>query len=155
MVDKLAYLEIKLSGSKGNFELSPVNYDIQEIISIWAEAEFYFYGKVTHADGKDKANIQLYIEDLGIIRLETPISFLEKYKDNLLYKTLGIRAVGKQNAETGKIDATTLTFIELVDYQPKYDELYLKSLRDKAKKSWLRNIHADNWLTEIRGGYEA
>ncbi len=147
MVDKLAYLEIKLSGSKGNFELSPDNYDIQEIISIWAEAEFYFYGKVTHADGKDKANIQLYIEDLGIIRLETPISFLEKLKTICFIKHLEFW----QTKKTGKIDATTLEFIELVDYQPKYDELYLKSLRDKAKKSWLRNIHADNWLT----GYEA
>lgn len=87
--------------------------------------------------------------------MQTPISFLEEYEDNLLYKTLGIRAVGKQHSETGEIDTATLKFIELVDYQPKYDEFYLKGLRDKAKKAWLRNINADNWLTEIRGGYDA
>ncbi len=261
IVDKLGYIEIKISGSKGNLELSPDNYDIREIISIlenaenllypndkkdrptisyniekgsvkhilktsiqyiigfnaiigqvnqvqnidfldlstakafeniqdiaskknyvisiktslentnevyvdrttkfkrteaiWAEAEFYFYGKVTNAGGKDKANIHIYTEDLGTVRVQTPITFLEEYDDNLLYKTLGIRATGKQHSETGEIDTSTLKFVELVDYQPKYDELYLKSLRDKAKKSWLGNINADNWLTEIRGGYDA
>lgn len=261
IVDKLGYIEIKISGSKGNLELSPDNYDIREIISIlenaenllypndkkdrptisyniekgsvkhilktsiqyiigfnaiigqvnqvqnidfldlstakafeniqdiaskrnyvfsiktsldntnevnvdrttkfkrteaiWAEAEFYFYGKVTNAGGKDKANIHIYTEDLGTVRVQTPITFLEEYDDNLLYKTLGIRAIGKQHSETGEIDTSTLKFVELVDYQPKYDEIYLKSLRDKAKKSWLGNINADNWLTEIRGGYDA
>jgi hypothetical protein len=32
-----------------------------------------------------------------------------------------------------------------------YDEKYLKKLRDKAKKSWIGNINADDWLNEIRG----
>ena len=121
----------------------------------WADAEFYFYGKVTNAGGKDKANIHIYTEDLGTVRVQTPISFLEEYEENLLYKTLGIRATGKQHSETGEIDTATLKFIELVDYQPNYDEYYLKGLRDKAKKSWLENINADNWLSEIRGGYDA
>ncbi len=120
--------------------------------AIWAEAEFYFYGKVTNAGGKDKANIHIHTEELGLVRIKTPIRFLEEYEDNLLYKTLGIRVVGKQHTETGAIDTATLEFIALVDYQPKYDEVYLKSLRDKAKKSWLGEINADNWLTEIRGG---
>ncbi len=31
---------------------------------IWADAEFYFYGKVTNAGGKDKANIHIFTEDL-------------------------------------------------------------------------------------------
>ena len=33
-VYKLGYIEISISGSKGNLELSPDNYDIREIISI-------------------------------------------------------------------------------------------------------------------------
>lgn len=123
--------------------------------AIWADAEFYFYGKVTNAGGKDKANIHVFTEELGTIRIQTPISFLEQYDENLLYKTFGIRATGKQHSETGEIDTSTLKFIELVDYQPKYDELYLKALRDKAKKSWLGSINPDKWLNEIRGGYEA
>lgn len=123
--------------------------------AIWADAEFYFYGKVTNAGGKDKANIHVFTEELGTVRIQTPISFLEHYSENLLYKSFGIRATGKQHSETGEIDTTTLKFIELVDYQPKYDEQYLKSLRDKAKKSWLDKIDPDTWLNEIRGGYEA
>lgn len=123
--------------------------------SIWADAEFYFYGKVTNAGGKDKANIHVYAEEIGTVRVQTPISFLEQYNENMLYKTMGIRATGKQHSETGEIDTSTLKFIELVDYQPKYDENYLKALRDKAKTSWLSNINPNTWLNEIRGGYEA
>lgn len=123
--------------------------------AIWADAEFYFYGKVTNAGGKDKANIHLLTEELGTLRIQTPIRFLEEYDENLLYKTFGIRATGKQHSETGEIDISTLRFIELVDYQPKYDETYLKALRDKAKKSWLGNIDPDRWLKEIRSGYDA
>jgi len=123
--------------------------------AIWADAEFYFYGKVNNAGGKDKANIHIYAEEIGTVRIQTPISFLEQYDENLLYKTFGIRATGKQHSETGEIDTSTLKFIELVDYQPKYDEKYLKSLRDKAKKSWLGSINPDNWLNEIRGKYDA
>lgn len=124
-------------------------------VAIWADAEFYFYGKVTNAGGKDKANIHIHTEEFGTVRIQTPISFLEQYNENLLYKTLGIRATGKQHSETGELDTSTLKFIELVDYQPKYDEHYLKALRDRAKKSWLGSIHPDNWLKEIRGGYDA
>ena len=123
--------------------------------SIWAEAEFYFYGKVTNAGGKDKANIHVFSEEIGTVRIQTPISFLERYDENMLYKTMGIRASGKQHSETGEIDTSTLRFIELVDYQPKYDENYLKALRTKAKNSWLNKINPDTWLNELRGGYEA
>lgn len=123
--------------------------------AIWADAEFYFYGKVTNAGGKDKANIHVLTEQLGTVRIQTPISFLEQYDENLLYKTFGIRATGKQHSETGEIDTSNLKFIELIDYQPKYDEKYLSELREKAKKSWLGNIDSSSWLNEIRGGYEA
>ncbi len=123
--------------------------------AIWADAEFYFYGKVTNAGGKDKANIHIYSEEIGTVRIQTPISFLEQYDENMLYKTLGIRATGKQHSETGEIDTSTLKFIELVDYQPKYDEKYLKSLRDKAKKSWLGSINPDDWLNNLRGRYDS
>ena len=123
--------------------------------AIWLEAEFYFYGKVTNAGGKDKANIHILTEELGTIRIQTPISFLEQYSDNLLYKTFGIRATGRQHFETGQIDTATLKFIELVDYQPKYDVDYLKSLRDKAKKNWIGILQPDEWLKNIRGGYDA
>jgi len=97
----------------------------------------------------------MYTEEYGTIRIQTPIGFLEQYEGNLLYKILGIRATGKQHSETGELDTSTLKFIELVDYQPKYDEQYLQSLRDRGKKSWLGSINTDIWLKEIRGGYDA
>lgn len=123
--------------------------------AIWADAEFYFYGKVTNAGGKDKANIHLSTEEYGTVTIETPKTFLEDYEENLLYKSFGIRATGKQHSESGEIDKSTLKFVDLIDYQPKYDEQYLKSLREKAKKNWLGTIDPDNWLNDIRGGYEA
>jgi hypothetical protein len=122
--------------------------------SLWVEAEFYFYGKLTNAGGKDKANIHILTEELGTLRIETPIEFLEKYEENLLYKTFGIRAVGKQHIETGEIDRSTLRFVELIDYQPKYDEDYLRAIRNKAVKSWLNDIDPDKYISEIRG-YDA
>ncbi len=122
--------------------------------AIWADAEFFFYGKIINAGGKDKANIHILTKELGTVRIQTPISFLEKCNDNLLYKISGVRAKGKQHSETGEIDLSTLTFIDLVDYQPKYDESYLKSLRNQAKISW-GSIDPEEWLKEIRGGYDA
>jgi len=123
--------------------------------AIWADAEFYFYGKITNAGGKDKANIHISTQELGTVRIQTPISFLEDYDDNLLYKSFGIRAKGKQHSETGEIDTSTLQFVELIDYKPKYDEQYLKRLREKATKRWLGTICPNSWLREIRGSYEA
>jgi hypothetical protein len=122
--------------------------------SLWVEAEFYFYGKLTNAGGKDKANIHILTEELGTLRIGTPIEFLEKYEENLLYKTFGIRAIGKQHVETGEIDRSSLRFVELIEYQPKYDEDYLRSIRNKAVNSWLNEIDPDKYLSEIRG-YDA
>lgn len=123
--------------------------------AIWVDAEFYFYGKITNAGGKGKTNLHI-LTDEGIFIVQTPISFFENLEENIIHKKpYGIRATGKQHSETGEIDTSTLKFMELVDYQPKYDELYLKALRDKAKKSWLSSINPDTWLNEIRGGYDA
>lgn len=129
--------------------------DFKRTEAIWAEAEFYFYGKITNAGGKDKANIHLLTDEYGTVRIQTPISFLEQQEENILYKSLGIRAKGHQHSENGEIDFTNLEFIELIDYNPIFDENYLKKLRDKAKKSWLSNTDPDKWLRQIRGSYES
>lgn len=124
--------------------------------AIWVDAEFYFYGKITNAGGKGKTNIHVLTEELGTVIIQTPVSFFEDLEENIIHKKpYGIRATGKQHSETGEIDTSTLKFIELVDYQPKYDEKYLMELRNKAKKSWLGTINPDKWLKDIRGGYDA
>ena len=122
--------------------------------NIWAEAELYFYGVIKDAGGKSKANIHLDTNDYGYLSIETGEEFLKEREENLLYKTFGVRASGKQNTETGEIDTKSLTLIELIDYNPKFDNDYLNSLIKKAKKSW-KNINPDEWLLNIRGGYEA
>jgi hypothetical protein len=120
--------------------------------AVWADAEFYFYGKVTNAGGKDKANIHILTDDLGTVRIETPIEFLENQEENILYKSFGVRAIGKQHSETGEMDKSSFKFVEIIDYHNDYDETYLKKLRQKAK--WLKKIKPDSWLNEIRG-YDA
>jgi hypothetical protein len=121
---------------------------------VWADAEFYFYGKVTNAGGKDKANLHLSTEEMGTVRIQTTIDFLKEYDDNLLYKNFGVRATGKQHSETGEIDTSSLKFVELVDYQPKYDESYLNQLISKASSTWSNVKDKDQWLREIRGSYD-
>ena len=124
--------------------------------SIWADAEFYFYGKITNAGGKEKANIHISTDNLGTIRIDTPIEFLERQESNILYKTYGIRATGKQHSETGEIDKSSLKFIEIVDYHTNFDEVYLNNLIGKASKKWEGIQDPDAWLREIRGGdYES
>jgi len=119
----------------------------------WVDAEFYFYGKITNAGGKDKANIHLVTEELGTLYIQTPQEFLAQAEENILYKTYVIRAKGKQNSETGEIDKQSLSFIDLIDYNRNYDEQYLKKLRNKAM-TWLNKIEPDEWLKDIRG-YDA
>ena len=66
---------------------------------------------------------------------------------------VGVRASGKQNVESGEIDTRSLRLIELVDYDPKFDSDYLNDLISKAKKSW-KGVNPDEWLMNLRGGYE-
>lgn len=120
----------------------------------WVDAEFYFYGILTNAGGKSKANIHIDTSDYGSITIDTGKDFLQEQEHNLLYKKFGVRAKGKQNIETGEIDTKSLKLIELIDYNPNFDNDYLNQLISKAKKSW-KGIDADKWLNNLRGGYEA
>lgn len=120
----------------------------------WVDAELYFYGTLKDAGGKSKANIHIDTEDYGYVTIETGQEFLKEREENMLYKKFGVRAHGKQNIETGEIDTKSLKLIELIDYSPKFDNDYLNKLIIKAKNSW-KGINADDWLFELRGGYEA
>ena len=120
----------------------------------WVDAEFYFYGILKDAGGKSKANIHLDTDDYGYVTIETGKAFLKERKENMLYKKYGIRAKGKQNIETGEIDTKTLELIEMIDYNPRFDNDYLEELIIKAKSNW-KGINPDTWLQNLRGGYEA
>lgn len=123
--------------------------------TVWVDAEFYFYGKITNMGGKEKPNFHIVTEDMGTIIVQTSKSYLEKYESNPLYKNFGIQAIGKQNVETGEIDKTTLKFIDIIAYNPVYDEEYINKLRRKAKKNWQGIKDPDQWLREMRGEYDA
>ncbi len=120
----------------------------------WVEAELYFYGILRDAGGKSKANIHLDTEDYGYLSIETGQEFLKKREENLLYRRFGVRARGLQNIETGEVDTKSLKLLELIDYNPKFDKTYLNNLIQNAKNSW-KGINPDEWLLDIRGGYEA
>ncbi len=122
--------------------------------NIWVDAELYFYGTLTNAGGKSSINIHLDTDEFGSLTIDTKKDFLMEQEENLLYKKYGIRAIGKQNIETGEIDKKTLKLLELIDFAPKYDDAYLNSLIKKAKANW-KGINPDEWLNEMRGDYDA
>jgi hypothetical protein len=148
-------LEIKTSEKETNSVKIDKTTRFYRSEAIWADAEFYFYGRITSMGGKEKSNIHISTEDLGIVIVQTDKEYLEQLENNSLYKAFGIRAVGKQHSETGEIDKSNLKFVELIDYHPKFNEDYLKNLRKKAKKSWIGKLNADTWLKDLRGGYDA
>lgn len=121
--------------------------------NVWVDAEFYFFGMLTNAGGKNKANIHLDTEEYGLVTIDTGKDFLKGQEENLLYKELGVRAIGKQNLETAEIDTKSLKLLDLIDYHPRYDAEYLDALIAKATKSW-EGIDPDDWLANLRGEYE-
>ncbi len=146
--------KIKTSIKQDNELIISPNTKYFRTENIWVDAEFYFYGVLKDAGGKSKANVHLDTEEYGYLTIETGEDFLKSLTENLLYKNFGVRAIGKQNIETGEIDTKTLKLVEFIDYNPKFDQTYLNSLIQKAKTNW-KGIDTDEWVNNIRGGYEA
>lgn len=119
----------------------------------WVESEFYFYGELTDAGGKSRPNIHIDTKQMGSVTIQTDRNFLKAKEKNLLYRPFGVRAKGRQHLQTGEIEQQSLELIELIDIQKKYDEDYLDRLIERATASW-KDVDADEWLHELRGGYE-
>jgi hypothetical protein len=139
--------------SKYELRISPET-NLTRTQAEWVDAEFYIYGELTDAGGKSTVNIHIDTEDYGILKIFTDKVFLKDQKENMLYKNYGVRVLGRQNPETGEMDSSSLKLVEIIDYNPKYDENYLQKLIDKAKNTW-KGIDADKWLSDLRGGYES
>jgi hypothetical protein len=118
--------------------------------SLWVDTELYFYGTLTDAGGKKTANIHLDTKTHGSLTIASSKEYLKSIEQNLLYREYGVRARGKQNAETGEIDKSGLELIELIDYSPAYDEDYLNHLISAASPDFI-NFDANEWLSNIRG----
>ena len=121
--------------------------------AIVVETEVYLYGKVTDAGGKESPNIHLQVEGQGIFKIDTEESFLAGLEQNILYHQLGIRALGRQNVQTGAIERGSLKLLQLIDYDQRYEEDYLARLQSKAK-GWLKDIDPDQYLNDVRGQYD-
>lgn len=145
--------EVKTSDSdKVILSISPETKYIRSA-NLWVDAEFYFYGVLTNAGGKTRANIHLDTKEAGSLTIDAEKEFLTNIQTNLLYKEYGVRVRGKQNVETGEIDKSSLILLELIDYSPRYDEQYLNNLIANASHKF-NGIDADKWLAELRGGYD-
>ena len=115
------------------------------------DTESYFYGKLVYAGGKDKAYIHLQTKDFGMLTIRTNKDYLAEYDRNPLYRNYAVRVRAKQNLLTGDIDKSSLELIELIDYQPRYDEDYLNNLISQATSKW-KGVDADFWVNKFRGG---
>tara|TARA_A100000171_G_scaffold23606_1_gene21943 strand:- start:2453 stop:3232 length:780 start_codon:yes stop_codon:yes gene_type:complete len=122
--------------------------------TIWADAEFYFYGTLTNAGGKSNPNIHLDTPEYGSLTISTQKEVLRNKEENMLYKKFGARVTGKQNSETGEFDKSSLELLELFDFEPKFDKEYLLSKIKKAKNNW-SGVDKTKWLKDLRGGYDA
>lgn len=117
---------------------------------ILAEAEFYFYGKLTDAGGKNKANIHLDTKEYGFLRIDVEKEYLAELEGNPLYKEFGVRAIGRQNVVTGELDLTSLKLVEIIDYDRKFNDRYLEDLIKRATPKF-KGLDVDAWIQEVRG----
>ncbi|MFZ1519628.1 MAG: hypothetical protein WAU11_12665 [Ignavibacteriaceae bacterium] len=145
--------EFTISTSIQNTSQIVINKDtkLHRSEEVWADAEFYFYGVIIDAGGKLKANIHLDTKEYGLLKIDASKEVLAEYESNPLYKSFGVRALGKQNIKTGELDKSELKLVDIIDYNPLYKEDYIKSLIKKAKNSWGNVKDADEWLSNLRG----
>lgn len=148
----LLELTTSVSDQKNPFVISP-DTTWKRSKNIWVEAEFYFYGELTNAGGKNKSNIHLDTKTHGTLIIQTDKEYLKEIEKNLLYRPYGVRVHGKQQLQTGEVDTQSLKLIELVDIQKKYDQDYLDKLISRATPKW-ENVEAEDWLDELRGDYD-
>ncbi len=145
-------IEFQISTSIENSSEIRINKDTSLIRSedLWVEAEFYFYGTVQDAGGKSEANIHLDTKEFGLLKIAAEKRMLGEYESNPLYKDYGLRAIGKQNLNTGEIDRSSLKLLEIIDYERRDNEDYLTRLIKKASFSWEGVKDADEWLSQLR-----
>jgi hypothetical protein len=122
---------------------------------VWVDAEFYLYGELTNAGGKNNPNIHLDTTEHGTLRIAVEKDYLRQGERNLLYKKFGVRVAGRQNLKTFEMDPNSLRFIELLDQDGAYSQSYLDGLLQRAAPAWAEVTDADAWLAELRGGAHA
>ena len=123
------------------------NYAIMH--EIWVDVEMYFYGTIEDLGGASSPNIHLKTKDYGIIVISTPRSELAAFTENLLYKTVGIRAIVKQNMINFAIDKSKIKFCSLEKYNTEYDNDYISNLLNN-RSGWDTIENTEQWLKGFR-----
>lgn len=67
------------------FKITPTTHYVRRE-NILVDIECYYYGTLTDAGGKDKANIHLDTKDAGSLTIRTDKEYLAGYQGNPLYK---------------------------------------------------------------------
>jgi hypothetical protein len=158
-----AFENIQQSAKQSNYSFEFMTSQVKEAIlkitpdtnyfrneDLWADAEFFFYGELINAGGKNEPNIHLVTKEAGTLLIDVDKEFLKQQDENILYKEYGVRVQGKQNIATGELDKRNLKLLELVDYNSRFDEQYLSTLISKVGNKF-SGIDVDNWINEIRG----
>ena len=143
-------LSVKISTEHDNASLliTPKT-QFKKQVDVWVDGEFYFYGVVTDAGGKNKSNIHLDTGE-GTITITVDKDALAKREDNILYKQYGARVTAKQNIITGELDKDSIRLIELLGFNPVFDADDLIKHQQSAAKAW-EGVDVDKFLSEIRG----
>lgn len=129
------------------------HYERQQ--QVWVDAEFYLYGELTNAGGKNNPNIHLDTKEYGTLRISVDKDYLKQGEKNLLYKKFGVRVIGRQNLKTFEMDPNSLQFVELLDHDGVYSQSYLDALLKRAALAWVGVANPNEWLEELRGGVHA
>lgn len=122
--------------------------------ALWIDGEFYFYGVIHDAGGKTSPNIHVDTKELGALKIGAKKDYLRDLPGNLLYRTCGIRAKGRQNLITKEIDRESLELISIFDYSTDYDEKYINDLVAQATPILSTIPDKQEWLNELRGRNE-
>ena len=119
--------------------------------NVMVDVEYYYYGTLVDAGGKDRANIHLDTKEAGLLTIKAEKDYLSGIEGNPLYRKFGARVKAKQNIMTLDIDKSTLELVELIDYNPRFDSAYLDELIAKASPRW-QAVDGAAWIRELRGG---
>lgn len=142
-------IDVSTSESESNvLHVSPSSKFVRTK-NLWVEAEVYYYGTLVDAGGKTKSNIHLDTKD-GLIKIDSDKDLLMNIEGNPLYRKYGVRAKAKQNVVNGMIDSSSLKLIELIDFEPKFDQAYLESKIEASTPVW-SGIDVNTYLQQIRG----
>lgn len=136
-------ISLTTSEDKSELRITPeTKYDHYDDV-MWMDTEFFFYGEIVNAGGKNDPNIHLDVPGRGVLKISTDRKLLSGQKENLLYKTVGVHAKGQRNIANGEIGS--LSLIKFIDYTPTWDEDYINGLMEKGSKAW-EGVDPDTWL---------